>query len=203
MAKRTPSEEVPPPTALAEYGPTATPDCRYIDLANGSLRRAAEVVGDKWIMMIVRDAMIGVTRFDELRVRLGCSAPVLSNRLRRLVREGILESVPYREPGQRTRTEYRLTGKGAALFQALAAIMQWGDAWLADAAGAALRVRHTGCGCVAQLGAHCQRDGSVIGVGQLYIAPGPNARFVGGPRRADVNPGPGSDHHAVQAKGAQ
>jgi DNA-binding HxlR family transcriptional regulator len=158
--------------------PTATPDCRDIDLANGSLRRAAEVVGDKWVMMIVRDAMIGITRFDDLRTRLGCSAPVLSNRLRRLVREKILESVPYREPGQRTRLEYRLTDKGFALFHALAALMHWGDSYLADPGGPAFSVRHTDCGGLARIGSYCERDGSAIEVGHLYIAPGPGARLA-------------------------
>jgi DNA-binding HxlR family transcriptional regulator len=164
-----------------ESGPiqsTGTPECRYIDLANGSLQRAAEVVGDKWVMMIVRDAMIGVTRFDELRHRLGCSAPVLSNRLRRLVREKILEPVPYRDPGQRTRLEYRLTEKGAALFHALAAIMHWGDSYLADASGAAFSVRHSGCGCLARTATYCEVDGVAIEIGHLYMAPGPGARFT-------------------------
>ncbi|HEX3828788.1 MAG TPA: helix-turn-helix domain-containing protein [Sporichthyaceae bacterium] len=171
---------------------TATAQCRYIDLANGSLRRAAEVVGDKWVMMIVRDAMIGVTRFDELRTRLGCSAPVLSNRLRRLVRERILEPVPYQDPGQRTRLEYRLTDKGAALFHALAAIMQWGDSYLADPGGAAFSVRHSECGCLARTATHCERDGTPIEIGHLYIAPGPGARFTEatGARSTDGVPGP-------------
>lgn len=158
--------------------PAATPECRDVDLANGSLRRAAEVVGDKWVMMIVRDAMIGVTRFDVLRTRLGCSAPILSDRLRRLVREDILVPVPYQEPGKRTRYEYRLTHKGAALFQALAAIMQWGDAYLPGPDRGAFSVRHHGCGCVVDAAPHCAVDGTAIEVGEVYLAPGPNAQFV-------------------------
>ncbi|MGQ0843246.1 MAG: winged helix-turn-helix transcriptional regulator [Sporichthyaceae bacterium] len=158
--------------------PAATPECREIDLANGSLRRAAEIVGDKWVMMIVRDAMIGVTRFDELRTRLGCSAPVLSDRLRRLVREDVLVPVPYQEPGKRTRFEYRLTRKGAALFQALAAIMQWGEEYLAGGEGTAFSVRHQGCGCIAKVAPSCAVNGAAIAVGEVYLAPGSNARFL-------------------------
>lgn len=164
-----------PPAATP---PTATAECRDIDLANGSLRRAAEVVGDKWVMMIVRDAMVGVTRFDDLRTRLGCSAPVLSDRLRRLVREDVIVPVPYQEPGQRTRFEYRLTHKGAALFHALAAIMQWGDTYLAEPGGGAFSVRHHGCGCVAKVAPYCAVDGTAIEVGEVYLAPGPNAKFL-------------------------
>jgi DNA-binding HxlR family transcriptional regulator len=181
------------PAGNGRRQPAATPECRYIDLANGSLRRAAEVVGDKWVMMIVRDAMIGVTRFDELRTRLGCSAPVLSNRLRRLVREKILEPVPYRDPGQRTRLEYRLTEKGAALFHALAAIMQWGDFYLADPGGPAFSVRHAECGCVARTDTYCEVDGAPIEIGRLYIAPGPGARYIGGQRAAAERADPGPD----------
>lgn len=166
--------------AAGEGQSTAIPQCRDIDLANGSLRRAAEIVGDKWVMMIVRDAMIGVTRFDELRTRLGCSAPVLSNRLRRLVQEQILEPVPYRDPGQRTRLEYRLTAKGSALFHALAAIMQWGDEFLADPEGSAFSVRHAGCGCLAHIASYCEVNGAAIGSDELYLAPGPNARLSDG-----------------------
>jgi DNA-binding HxlR family transcriptional regulator len=158
--------------------PTATSVCRDVDLANGSLRRAAEVVGDKWVMMIIRDAIIGVTRFADLRRRLGCSAPVLSNRLRRMVAEGILEPVPYRDPGQRTRYEYKLTAKGSELFHALAAIMQWGDKYMCEPGGGAFVVRHSGCGCVTRTASYCELDDAAIEVGQLYLAPGPNARFV-------------------------
>lgn len=164
--------------ADAETGPAGPVDWRDIDLENGSLRRAAEIVGDKWVMLIVRDAMLGITRFDELQHRLGLSAPVLSVRLRRLVDEGILEPRPYREPGQRTRMEYKLTRKGAELFHALVAIMQWGDRYLADPRGPALTFRHDGCSGPVRVVVRCEADGVEIAVGDAHIAPGPGARYA-------------------------
>jgi DNA-binding HxlR family transcriptional regulator len=151
-------------------------DWRDIDLENGSLRRAAEIVGDKWVMLIVRDAMLGITRFDELQHRLGLSAPVLSTRLRRLVEEGILQPQPYREPGQRTRTEYALTRKGAELFHALVAIMQWGDRYLADPVGPALSFRHDRCGGPVRVVVRCDAEDMDVDVDDAHIAPGPGAK---------------------------
>lgn len=162
----------------AAQGPGTPIDWREVDLENGSLRRAAEIVGDKWIMLIVRDAMLGITRFDELQHRLGLSAPVLSVRLRRLVDEGILQPRPYREPGQRTRMEYTLTHKGAELFHALVAIMQWGDRYLADPVGPALVFRHDGCGGNVRVVVRCLDEDMDIEVGDAHIAPGPGARFA-------------------------
>lgn len=163
--------------AVDPSAPQAPVDFRDIDLENGSLRRAAEIVGDKWVMLIVRDAMLGITRFDEIQHRLGLSAPVLADRLRRLVEEGVLEPRPYREPGQRTRTEYTLTRKGAELFHALVAIMQWGDRYLADPVGPALRFVHQ-CGAPVAVTARCLHEDVDVCVGDAHIVPGPGARFA-------------------------
>ena len=82
--------------------------------------------------LILREAFYGTTRFDDFAERVGISEPVAAARLRELVEQGLLEREDYREPGQRTRQHYRLTEKGADLFPALAALMQWGDRWLDD-----------------------------------------------------------------------
>ncbi len=172
----------------AASGPTPVLDWRDVDLENGSLRRAAEIVGDKWVMLIVRDAMLGITRFDDLQHRLGLSAPVLSARLRRLVEEGVLEPRPYREPGQRTRTEYRLTRKGAELFHALVALMQWGDRYLADPIGPALSFRHDRCGGPIRIIASCGVEEVEVEAGNAHIEPGPGARMLpSGRRRPSVS----------------
>jgi DNA-binding HxlR family transcriptional regulator len=165
----------------AATGPEGTApalDWRDVDLENGSLKRAAEIVGDKWVMLIVRDAMLGITRFDDLQHRLGLSAPVLSARIRRLVDEGVLEPRPYREPGQRTRTEYCLTRKGAELFHALVALMQWGDRYLAEPIGPALVLRHDACGGPIRIIACCGEENVEVHAGEAHIEPGPGARFV-------------------------
>ena len=108
------------------------------------MARALDVVSSRSALLILREAFYGTTRFDEFAERVGISEPVAAARLRELVADGLLEREPYREPGQRTRMGYRLTGKGAELLPALAALMQWGDRWLAPD-GAPVVLRHSGC----------------------------------------------------------
>jgi len=106
-----------------------------------SMARALEVVSSKSALLILREAFYGTTRFDDFAERVGISEPVAAARLRELVDEGLLEREPYREPGQRTRMAYRLTGKGAELLPVLVSLMQWGDRWLAPA-GPPVVLRH-------------------------------------------------------------
>ena len=77
-----------------------------------SIARALEVVGERWTLLIIRDALLGLRRFDEFQRNLGIARKVLADRLRWLVDEGILERVPYQERPERY--EYRLTRKGRA-----------------------------------------------------------------------------------------
>jgi DNA-binding HxlR family transcriptional regulator len=97
---------------------------------NCSIARALEVVGERWTLLIVRDVFHGIRRFDELQENLGIARNILSDRLSRLVGEGILERVPYSERPERY--EYRLTPKGRDLNIALTALRQWGDAYLSE-----------------------------------------------------------------------
>lgn len=93
-----------------------------------SIARALAVVGDRWTLLILRDAsLMGATRFADFRDRLGIAADVLALRLGTLVDEGIMEKRPYREPGTRTRFSYHLTPSGEQLLLVLAALQQWGD----------------------------------------------------------------------------
>jgi DNA-binding HxlR family transcriptional regulator len=104
------------------------------------------MLGDRWILLILRDATIGVTRFDEFRDHLGIADNILSARLRRLVDGGLLVKVPYRD-GQRTRQEYRLTQAGADLAPVLRALADWGQRHTQpDAPAEPMRVVHAGCG---------------------------------------------------------
>jgi hypothetical protein len=74
-------------------------------------------VGERWTLLVLREAFYGLRRFDELQHAVGCARNVLSARLATLVEHGLLRKEPYREPGARTRTEYRLTEKGLELFR--------------------------------------------------------------------------------------
>jgi DNA-binding HxlR family transcriptional regulator len=104
---------------------------------NCSIARALEVVGERWTLLIVRDAFLGLRRFDEFQANLGIARNVLTDRLNRLVAEGILERVPYsRRP---ERFEYRLTPKGRELNLALAGLRQWGDRYVSEKPPSLLR----------------------------------------------------------------
>lgn len=93
-----------------------------------SIARTLEVVGDKWTLLVLREAAIrGVTRFADFRRELGIAPDLLTGRLGSLVDEGIMEKRPYREPGSRTRYSYHLTPAGEELRLILAALQQWGD----------------------------------------------------------------------------
>ncbi len=109
------------------------------------LAAAIELVGDRWTLLIIRSALYGVTRFDELQTTLGMPRTVLSNRLKKLVDGGVLRRRAYKEAGQRTRHQYVLTSKGVDLALPLMALMQWGQKHiLAEAQAAAIVSRRTG-----------------------------------------------------------
>src|SRR5689334_23133173 len=101
---------------------------------NCSIAATLGLIGEKWSLLVLRDVFNGVRRFDELYQRLGAPRQVLSSRLNRLVEEGLLRRVPYREPGRRQREEYRLTEKGLDLYPVLVALLKWGDTWAGDPA---------------------------------------------------------------------
>src|ERR1700741_2303435 len=96
-------------------------------------------------LLVMPEASSGPPRFDDFAARVGLSEPATAARLRELVDDGLLEREDYREPGQRTRQRYLLTEKGADLFPALVALMQWGDRWL-DERGGRVELRHRDCG---------------------------------------------------------
>src|SRR5437588_4634391 len=119
-----------------------------------TIAKALEVISTRSAFLILREAFYGTTRFDDFPERAGISEPVAAARLRELVDEGLLEREDYREPGQRTRQQYRLTPKGADLFPVLVALMKWGDRWLDDRGGP-IELLHRDCGAPAEVSGHC------------------------------------------------
>jgi len=97
---------------------------------NCSIARSLEIVGERWTLLIIRDVFLGRRRFDQLQESLGIARNVLTDRLNRLVDEGVLERVLYSERPERY--EYRLTSMGVDLNIALAALRQWGDRYLSE-----------------------------------------------------------------------
>lgn len=106
-------------TAPARHAPVPLAEC--------ALARAIRAIGDGWTLLILREALCGVERFDAMREDLGIPRSVLAERLSKLVAEGILEQRPYREPGRRRRNGYVLTKKGRALTPALVALREWAE----------------------------------------------------------------------------
>jgi DNA-binding HxlR family transcriptional regulator len=108
--------------------------------------RAVEVLGDRWTLLILRNATMGVRRFEDFRDELGIADNILSNRLARLVGAGVLVRVPYRDR-QRTRHEYRLTKAGADALDVLHALAEWGrDHTVPSRPVEPMRVIHRACG---------------------------------------------------------
>ncbi|NUT93161.1 MAG: helix-turn-helix transcriptional regulator [Saccharothrix sp.] len=125
-----------------------------------SIARTLEVVGERWTLLIVRDAVRGVTRFDGFLASLPIARNVLSDRLAGLVRHGVLERVRYQE--RPPRHEYRLTAKGRELVPVLLSLMEWGDRHLADDAGPPVVPEHEGCGGVVDVHLTCRECSTVI-----------------------------------------
>src|SRR5215472_18553007 len=98
-----------------------------------SMARAMGVVGDRWTILILREAYYGVTRFDEFEYYVGVAPNILSNRLKKLVDAGMMKRVPLAEHAGRY--DYVLTEKGRDFFPAYLALKKWGDDWLAEPAG--------------------------------------------------------------------
>lgn len=117
-----------------------------------SIAASLEIVGDRWTILILRDAFRGIRRFDELRRDLEIPRAVLAERLRRLVEHGVLVKRAYQD--RPVRYEYRLTRMGLELSPILVALMQWGDRWRNDADAPTLLV-HEPCGTEVDLGFHC------------------------------------------------
>ena len=133
-----------------------------------TIAKSLDVVSTRSALLIMREAFYGTTRFDDFADRVGISEPVAAARLRELVEEGLLEREDYREPGQRTRQQYRLTPKGADLFPVLVALMKWGDRWLDDRGGP-IELLHRDCGEPVNVSLHCAA-GHEVQSGEIDVA---------------------------------
>ena len=110
-----------------------------------SVARTLSVVGDRWTLLVLRDAFLGVRRFEDFRA-VGLTRHRLADRLKKLVAAGVLERVRYQE--RPPRFEYRLTEKGRDLYPVLVSLVRWGDRWMAGEAGPPVELIHRGCGHV-------------------------------------------------------
>ena len=148
------------------------------DPANCAIGAAVGILGERATFLVLREAFNGVRRFDDMQRRTGIPRQVLSNRLARLVGEGLLRKEPYQEAGQRSRGEYRLTGKGLDLYPVLVALMQWGDRYEVGPDGPPVLLRHRDCGEPVQLQLSCRAGHVLESARDVTPVPGPGARKI-------------------------
>jgi DNA-binding HxlR family transcriptional regulator len=146
---------------------------------NCSIARALEIVGERWTLLIVRDAFLGVRRFEQFQDSLGIARNVLTDRLNRLVEADILERVLYSERPERY--EYRLTKKGRDLNIALTALRQWGDVYLSEKPPRILRRKTDKKPVVAAL---VPRGTDSLRADEVETVPGPGLRAKTGTPRS-------------------
>jgi DNA-binding HxlR family transcriptional regulator len=137
-----------------------------------SVAQCLEVIGEWWSMLVIRDAFLGVQRFDDFQSRLGIARNVLAQRLAKLVDAGVLEKRPYQQ--NPPRYDYLLTDKGRELWPVLTAMRQWGDRHAAPH-GPPVRVVHRGCGKASEFVLSCARCGERVSAKDVQVERGPGA----------------------------
>jgi DNA-binding HxlR family transcriptional regulator len=137
---------------------------------NCSIARTLELVGERWTLLILRDAFLGRRRFDEFQSSLGIARNVLQARLERLVEAGILQRELYQE--RPARYEYRLTRKGVDLWPTLMALLNWGDKYAPAEDGPPVRIRHRECGGEMDERRRCRKCGRDLEPWDAEAVPG-------------------------------
>ncbi|MDA8102606.1 MAG: helix-turn-helix domain-containing protein [Nitrospiraceae bacterium] len=170
------------------------------EMYESAIAKTLEIVGDWWTLLIIRDALLGVKRFDDFHSHLGIARNILSARMKKLVDAGLMEKRLYVD--RPARYEYILTPKGKDIFIMLSAIREWGERWYYGNQDLPTRVTHTACGGETDTEVRCKSCGEVIAsMSDLDIA------FVPGDGRSEWNfwqgrskdwsqPGSAFDSHA-------
>lgn len=109
-----------------------------------SVARTSAVLGDRWTLVILSDAFLGVRRFEDFQDRLEIPRTTLANRLKLLQAHGVFKRVQYQD--NPVRYEYRFTEKGRDLYPVLTTVLNWGDKYYADAGGPPILRKHVSCG---------------------------------------------------------
>ena len=136
-----------------------------------SIARSVDILGDWWTPLVLREAYYGLRRFDEFEASLRIGRNVLTQRLKRLVDEGLLERVQYSE--RPPRFEYRLTEKGRDFWPVLAAMAAWGDRWLDRGRGEPVLLRHTTCDHLTTATVACSHCGEPLRLAEVRTSLGP------------------------------
>jgi DNA-binding HxlR family transcriptional regulator len=157
-----------------------------IDTMTCSIARTLSVVGDRWTMLIIRDVFLGIRKFEGMQRDLGLTPHRLSDRLRKLVRDGILVRVPYEKRPRRF--EYRLTEKGIDLYPLIVVMVEWGDRWMAGPDGVPVELVHQPCGHSIKPELICPDCKSKIEPREMSARPGPALKGRAWPGRHNHPP---------------
>lgn len=149
-----------------------------------SIARSLAIVGDRWTLMVLRSAFLGIRRFDDFQASLGVTRHVLAERLKRLVEADVLQKVPYQD--RQERFEYRLTEKGRDLYPVLLALVNWGDKWLDGGLGPPVQYRHNTCGHMFTPTMVCSACGEAVNAREVTPVVGPG---LVGPGLMEKKPG--------------
>jgi DNA-binding HxlR family transcriptional regulator len=163
---------------------------------NCSVARTLELVGERWTLLILRDAFLGVTRFELFLQRLKVAPNILTKRLRTLTDAGILERRRYQERPERY--EYVLSEAGKELLPVVLGLMRWGDAHLAPS-GPPVVARHGGCGGALDGAGRCERCDEAVGADDVEWHAGPGSRRPPGPLPRPPTPAPEPERLAPHA----
>jgi DNA-binding HxlR family transcriptional regulator len=136
-----------------------------------SIAQALEILGEWWTLLIIRDAFLGVTRFEDFQERLGIARNVLTTRLETLVDAGVLERRVYDE--SRDRADYVLTAMGRALWPVMTTLRQWGDTYLVGKGHEPIVARHERCGSKAPAHLACGHCGEKLVPRDVTLLAGP------------------------------
>ncbi len=139
-----------------------------------SVARSLSVIGDRWTMLVLREAFLGVRRFADFEEHLGAARNILTDRLQKLVDHGVLERRKYQDKPERF--EYRLTEKGLDLYPVIMSLVAWGDRWMDDGRGRPLEHIHNDCGDVMAPAQVCSECGEPIHAKNVHVRLGPALR---------------------------
>jgi DNA-binding HxlR family transcriptional regulator len=129
--------------------------------------RSARLIGDEWILLVLRSLFRGAQRFDDLQKQTGAATNILTNRLSRLVEAEVVKKVQYQE--RPIRYKYELTDCGRGLFPLVLELMRYGDEWLPHEAAKPIRLRHVECGKLSRPGQVCSECGGQLKLGNVRV----------------------------------
>ena len=140
-----------------------------IDQQDCSVAQALSVVGDRWTMLILKEAFMRVRRFEDFQERTGAPRPILAERLKTLVDDDVLEKRLYSE--RPDRYEYRPTEKGLDLWPVLVSLLRWGDKWMTGRDGPPVEIRHRACGHAIHPELACPECGEWLAATDMVATP--------------------------------